>query len=127
VLSRSGEPMPWELHRGKERWLGVPPARATANSPDLLMHMALEGAGIAIVDDHFAQVHVKEKKLVCVLPRWRPMPVSLWAVFPGRRLMPARTRVFIDAIAARFTGPECRGDAAPVTGAKARAESSSRG
>ena len=35
-------------------------------------------------------------------------PVDLWAVFPGRRLMPAKTRVFLDAIAAKFSGPECQ-------------------
>jgi DNA-binding transcriptional LysR family regulator len=79
-----------------------------ANSPELLLRMALKGAGIAIVNDHFALAHMRRKELVCVLPEWRPAPVSAWAVFPGRRLMPAKTRVFIDALAARFTGPECQ-------------------
>lgn len=107
-LSRGGDPMPWVLHRGTQRWQGVPPPRAVANSPELLMRMALKGVGITIVNDHFALPHVNRKELVCVLPAWRPPPVTAWAVFPGRRLMPARTRVFIDALAARFTGPECQ-------------------
>ena len=108
VTSRTGEPMPWILHRRKQQWRGIPPTRAMANSPELLMRMALKGAGIAVVNDHFALAHVRRKELVCVLPEWRPAPVSAWAVFPGRRLMPAKTRVFIDALAARFTGPECQ-------------------
>ncbi len=108
VLSRTGDPMPWTLHRGEQRWQGNPPARAIANSPELLLRMALRGAGIAAVNDHFALRHVRRKELVCVLPEWRPAPVSAWAVFPGRRLMPARTRVFIDALVAQFTGPECQ-------------------
>jgi len=29
-------------------------------------------------------------------------------VFPGRRLMPARTRVFLDALQAEFSGPRCQ-------------------
>lgn len=107
VLSRTGDPMPWLLQHGERRWQGLPRVRAAANSPELLMRMALKGAGIAIVNDHFAMAHVRRKELVCVLPRWRPPPSTAWAVFPGRRLMPAKTRVFLDALAARFTGPEC--------------------
>lgn len=107
-LSRTGDPMPWLLLRAGERWQGIPPSRAIANSPELLMRMALRGAGIAIVNDHFALPFVKRKELVCVLPEWRPPAVSAWAVFPGRRLMPARTRVFIDALMAQFSGPECQ-------------------
>ncbi len=102
ILSRSGDPMPWVLHRGGERWQGIPPSRAIANSPELLMRMALKGAGISILNDHFALPHVKRRELVRVLPAWRPPAVSAWAVFPGRRLMPARTRVFLEALAARF-------------------------
>ena len=108
VLSRTGEAMPWVLHHGDKRWEGTPPVRALANSPELLMRMALKGAGIALANDHFAQPHVKRKELVCVLDRWRPRPVNAWAVFPGRRLMPAKTRVFIDALGGMLSGPECQ-------------------
>ena len=34
----------------------------------------------------------------------RDQPVPLSAVFPGRRLMPARTRAFIDALVDKFGG-----------------------
>ena len=114
ITSRTGDPMPWTLHRGKHQWHGVPPVRAMANSPELLMRMAAKGAGIAIVNDHFALVHVKRHELVCVMPEWRPAPVSAWAVFPGRRLMPAKTRVFLDTLAAVLSGPECQAVQAEV-------------
>jgi hypothetical protein len=42
-------------------------------------------------------VHAGE--LVRVLPAWRSPPTAAWAVFPERRLMPAKTRAFIDALA----------------------------
>ena len=108
ILSRTGDAVPWILFRGEEHWQGVPPARAVANSPELLMRMALRGAGIAAVNDAFAVEHLKRKALVPVLPRWRPPPVPLWAVFPGRRLLPTKTRVFIDALVTLFTSPECQ-------------------
>jgi len=84
------------------------------------MQMALGGAGITIINDHFALPHLERGELAQVLPDWRLPPVSAWAVFPGRRLMPARTRVFVDALAAKFTGPQCQAIEAEVAKAKAR-------
>jgi DNA-binding transcriptional LysR family regulator len=108
ILGRAGDPLPWVLTRGQERWEGIPPGRATANSPEVLMRMARAGAGITIVNDHFADPLVRAGELVPVLADWRLPATSAWVVFPGRRLMPARTRVFIDMLTARFSGPECR-------------------
>jgi DNA-binding transcriptional LysR family regulator len=107
ILSRTGSTMPWELRHGSDRWEGLPRTRAIANSPEMLMRMALKGLGITRVNDHFALPYVKSGELVPVLPRWRPAPVDAWAVFPGRRLMPAKTRAFVDALVAAFSGPEC--------------------
>lgn len=108
LLSRTGEPVPWVLHRGESRWEGIPPGRATANSPELLMRLALSHAGIALVGDHFVEPHVRSGVLVPVLPDWRPPPTDAWAVFPGRRLMPARTRVMLDALQQTLSGPHCQ-------------------
>ena len=119
ILSRVGDAMPWVLKRGDQRWEGIPPGRVTVNSPELLMRMALKGAGITTVNDHFALPYLQRGELVPVLPDWHLPPVSASAVFPGRRLMPARTRVFIDALVAQFTGPECKGIEANVQKAKA--------
>jgi DNA-binding transcriptional LysR family regulator len=120
VLSRTGDAMPWILYRGEQRWQGIPPGRATANSPEVLMRLALNGLGITVVNDHFASPYLQRGELVQVLPDWHLPPVSAWAVFPGRRLMPARTRVFLDMLAAKFTGPECDAVEAKVRQMKMR-------
>src|SRR5438874_11637652 len=59
ILSRTGDALPWILTRGDARWEGVPPGRATVNSPELLMRMALAGAGITAVNDHFASPYLE--------------------------------------------------------------------
>jgi DNA-binding transcriptional LysR family regulator len=120
TLARTGEPMPWILTRGDERWGGSPPGRASANSPQLSMRMPLAGAGIAVAIDHFALPYLRRGELVQVLPDWRSPPVAAWAVFPGRRLMPSRTRALLDALAARFTGDECQAIEADIRKTKAR-------
>ncbi len=118
VLTRTGEPMPWVLTRDDQRWEGIPPGRTTANSPELLMRMALAGAGIVVVNDHFALPHLDRGELVRILPDWRMPTVNCWAVGPDRRLKPSRTRVFIDLLAGRFAGPECQALEARVAAAR---------
>jgi DNA-binding transcriptional LysR family regulator len=126
VLTRSGEGLRWVLTRGEQRWEGIPPGRATVNSPEMLMRMALAGAGITTVNDHFAVPYLERGELVQVLPDWRMPPVPAWAVFPGRRLMPARTRVFLDMLAAKFAGPECQAIEAKVIETKRRVAQAAR-
>jgi len=110
ILSRFGEPVPWTLTSGEgeaaRRWSGVPAQRTLANSPELLIRMARLGAGITAVSDHFAAPYVQSGELLRVLPEWHLAPVLCSAVFPGRRLMPAKTRVFLDALAASLSGCE---------------------
>jgi len=108
LLARTGDPHVWTLVRGEARWEGIPPGRATANSPELLMRMALAGAGIAMIHDPFAAPYLERGELVQVLPDWSTPPVAASAVFPGRRLMPAHARAFVDALVAKFAGQECQ-------------------
>jgi DNA-binding transcriptional LysR family regulator len=96
ILRRSGGPAPWTLTRGKTRWERELPARLSANSPDLLVRIACTGAGIAASSGMFANPYMAKGELVRVLPQWELPMVTGWAVFPGRRLMPAKTRAFLD-------------------------------
>jgi DNA-binding transcriptional LysR family regulator len=100
LLSRGGGPAPWNLTRGKVVWQRELPSRLTANSPDLLARIACSGVGIAASSDLFAEPRVEKGELVRVLPDWELPPVTGWAVFPGRRLMPAKTRAFLDMMEA---------------------------
>jgi DNA-binding transcriptional LysR family regulator len=94
--SRSGGAQVWQLTKGKTVWQRDLPSRLIANSPDLLARMACAGTGIAASSALFAEGPMETGELVRVLPEWSLPEVTGWAVFPGRRLMPAKTRVFLD-------------------------------
>jgi DNA-binding transcriptional LysR family regulator len=96
LLSRSGGPAPWLLRRGKTQWQRELRACLTVNSPEMLTRMAASGAGIAISSSFFTASYVATGELVRVLPEWDLPSATGWAVFPGRRLMPAKTRAFLD-------------------------------
>jgi DNA-binding transcriptional LysR family regulator len=104
ILARGGGPMAWELKGGKTAapWQMPLTPRALANSPELLVRMARRGAGITAVSDQYVLNDAKSGALVRLLPEWRLPDVDGWAVFPGRRLMPAKTRVFLDLLEASF-------------------------
>ena len=111
LLALNGEPVPWTLTRGDTQWQGIPHGRATANSPELLMRLARHGAGITAVAHHFAEPYLRNGELEPVLAEWSLPSAPAWAVFPGRRLMPARTRAFLDSLEAEFAGPRCQAHA----------------
>lgn len=128
VAGQGGEAMPWRLVRldaqreeapPLEAWKALPPARMLANAPALLLQLARAGLGVALVPDFFAAPSVRSGELVRVLPDWRPAPSAAWAVFPERRLMPAKTRAFIDALVAALA--PCREPGVDVCAAAAAA------
>ncbi|MBC3883843.1 LysR family transcriptional regulator [Undibacterium griseum] len=108
LAGRNGEPAIWRLQRDSEKWEGIPPGKATANSPELLTRLALNGEGIIMLAHHFAHRFVQSGELLTVLGDWKLPDINVWAVFPGRRLMPARTRVFLDALQEDFIASRCR-------------------
>ncbi|GAB7545988.1 LysR family transcriptional regulator [Cupriavidus sp. CuC1] len=101
-LTRTGEARGWTLERGvgeeKERWSGTPRQYTLANSITVLLRMAQAGFGVVSVPDFYAREAVQRGLLTRVLPQWNMPAGRIWAVFPGRRLMPARTRAFLDAL-----------------------------
>jgi DNA-binding transcriptional LysR family regulator len=104
LLGVNGEALRWRLDNGAARWEGAPPARVAANSPELLIHLARAGAGIAAVPDAFALPDVQNGLLQRVLPEWCLPAEKVSAVFPGRKLMPAKTRAFLDMLDAALGG-----------------------
>ena len=105
LLGRNGEPVRWTLIQGEQRWEGTPPGRAAANSPELLVRLACAGSGIAAVPTHYAAPLLRRGELVRVLPDWCLPEQTAWAVFPERKLMPAKTRAFIDMLLGALAEP----------------------
>jgi DNA-binding transcriptional LysR family regulator len=92
----------WTLLRGKTRWERELPVRLLANSPEMVVRMASNGVGIGVSTEAIAMPFLQAGTLVRVLPEWAFPEITGWAVFPGRRLMPAKTRVFLDMLEAAF-------------------------
>lgn len=99
LLHSAGAMVPWRLEKeGEVVVANLGGKRVAANSYDLLLRLACEGAGIAALPDIFARPLLASGQLVRVLPEWRLPPAMVRAVFPSRKLMPRKTRVFLDTL-----------------------------
>jgi DNA-binding transcriptional LysR family regulator len=73
--------------------------RFTANSIDAIHEACRGGLGIANLSHWDVRQDLEEGALVKVsLADAHPEPLSIWAVYPSRRMVPAKVRLFIDAL-----------------------------
>jgi len=91
LRSKSGREMPVE---------SVP--KLVFNDPEAMTRASLMGLGVALLAMPHALPHLESGALKRVLPQWHwdDGPISLY--FSAQRLLPAKTRAFIDYLIARF-------------------------
>ncbi len=92
----------WTLVKdGRAERVNVP-ERIAVNNFALVRRFATLGVGIAPLDALLAREDIEAGRLCRVLPQWHFRPVPVFALTPGK-LLPAKTRVFIDFLARRMT------------------------
>ena len=76
------------------------PCRLRADSGDIVLDWALGGAGIALKSHIEICRELEAGRLEQVLPGWQSAPAPIYALYPSGRYLPAKTRVFLDAVSA---------------------------
>lgn len=92
------------LYRGDEQVDVVVDVRFVMNSVGLSRALAKQGVGIAVLDNQITRDDVPSGLLQRVLPEWNLQPIQVHAI-TETRLLPARTRLFIDFMKARLQAP----------------------
>ncbi len=104
-MPTSGRPMPWRFRVGKRALSVVPQARSVFDDGDALVRGAVEGMGMIQMPDYMVAEEIKAKRLVELLPDFRPPPLPISLVLPTTRQMTPRIRVLLAALA----GPSEKG------------------
>ncbi|MQY52540.1 LysR family transcriptional regulator [Rhodocyclus tenuis] len=103
----------WPLRNGSEARDIYPTPRLVANDPGVLRFATLAGLGIGLLPELLTRHEIDSGRLVPVLPDWEAPRVEFGAVYPSRRGLPPKVRVFIDFIVERLAlFPGRSGDAA---------------
>ena len=104
----------WGLQRVdgvvRKRTVGAEEERAainpvfTANDPEPLCQAALVGQGIACLPYLLVGRAIKSGALTQLFPGWASAPVPIHAVYPSRRGLQPKVRVFVDFLIEEFAG-----------------------
>jgi DNA-binding transcriptional LysR family regulator len=70
-----------------------------SNSGETLRRAALDGIGITLAPGFLIHDDLEEGRLVRLLPEYRPVELSMNAVYPHRHHLSAKVRTFIDMLA----------------------------
>lgn len=72
------------------------PAVLQSVSTELLLRATVDGAGVSITSSLLAAEHLARGELVHILESWVFSRYTLYAALPSGRMLPARTKVFLD-------------------------------
>jgi len=92
-----GQSEPWRLQRRDNRYLMTAAHRYCVDDAGMAERLAVLGAGIAALGGD-QRARLKAGELASVLPQWDLCPIEVHAV-TETRLLPAKTRRFIDFLA----------------------------
>ena len=99
----SGRLLSWTLRRDDGRQAPVDLRTVVVcDDPEAMAQAALAGIGLAVLPLPHAQPFLRSGALVDVLPGWFVQGRPLCLYYASRRLLPAKTRVFIDFVIERF-------------------------
>lgn len=79
-----------------------------ANNSEVLREAVLGGLGIALLPDFSAAAHLGPRRLVEVLPQWRPLGAfgdGIYAIRPWTPQVPRAVQCFVDHLKAAFAAP----------------------
>ncbi|MNZ80992.1 HTH-type transcriptional regulator DmlR [compost metagenome] len=110
ILIRSpqtGRVRSWQLtHQGQQHSPLVLKARMTMSDSEAACATATQGLGIALVSMPFAVGYLEAGTLQRVLPDWYVDDGNISIYYAEHKLLPGKTRVFVDFIIEQFAGQQ---------------------
>ncbi|HSX85730.1 MAG TPA: LysR family transcriptional regulator [Cellvibrio sp.] len=105
--SNTGRIQPWQLRsKNNEQETVEPNARVILNDPETICNAALMHLGVALVPLPHVLTYLQDGSLIRLLPKWYCDTGPLAIYFASSRLLPAKTRVFVDFIVEHFRREE---------------------
>lgn len=97
-FSLSGHVDEWAFSREDQTERVPIEGRYRVTSSFAVRDALLEGFGVSMIPKIYVEKELKEGRLVQVLRDWQPNQTSVYAVYPSRRHLPNKVRVFIDFV-----------------------------
>ena len=95
----SGRPFAWEFRKGRRRLRFEPTGALSLNDKGTVHAACLSGFGIAHVLSVGVEPYLASGQLIDLFPEWHEETFPLYAYYPSRHHVPAKTRVLLEFIA----------------------------
>ncbi|MFM0739670.1 LysR family transcriptional regulator [Paraburkholderia xenovorans] len=96
-------PSEWNLIAGKRSFRIEPGGPVVADNPDVLLKITEQGSGISLLPFFTIRESIRSGRLVRVLPAWRSPELGVYALYPSRHFLDAKTKAWLDLLKARIT------------------------
>lgn len=115
----------WTLTDGQRTYLLDPGGPLTGDNPEVVVHAACSGLGVALLPLFSAVDRIRSGELVNVLPGWRSPQIGVYLLMPSRQFLEAKTRAWIELLKAELPAALER-DAANVVSTPRRGQRQGR-
>lgn len=115
--AKTGKIYDWDFTRDGERIQVPMPGMIALNDSNAYVQAGLAGLGVIQMTDYLLLQHVREGRMVQLLPDWITDPLPVHIVYPQNRHLSAKVRVFVEWVAELFAnhpGMRLRSPAHPL-------------
>jgi DNA-binding transcriptional LysR family regulator len=95
----ASEESEWELVNERSKVRVKVSGVVSGTDFNTVSELTLRGLGIALLPQAFSVNAINEKRLVRVLPKWGSALMPVHAIYPSRKFMSARLRIFLQRLA----------------------------
>lgn len=95
----TGQPFSWEFHSKRKHVSIRTQGQLTVNDVGTMLSVALAGYGVAQVMALGTEALLETGRLIELFPDWPDEHFPLYALYPSRQHLPAKTRVFLEFVA----------------------------
>jgi len=94
----TGKPFAWEFHQQRKQLIVKPQGQLTVNDPGTVYSACLAGLGIAQLFELGIEQYTSSNQLVQLFPEWSDQRFPLYAYYPSRHHVPAKTRALLSFV-----------------------------
>ena len=94
----TGKPFAWEFHQQRKQLIVKPQGQLTVNDPGTVYSACLAGLGIAQLFELGIEQYTSSNQLVQLFPEWSDQQFPLYAYYPSRHHVPAKTRALLSFV-----------------------------
>jgi DNA-binding transcriptional LysR family regulator len=88
----------WALRSGSEAYRVQPKGPLIGDNPDVLLNATEQGSGVALLPIFTVIDSIRSGRLVRALPLWRSEEIGVFALYPSRRFLDAKTKAWLDLL-----------------------------